>query len=242
MIRMWVMICINAIRLLYLVPIMSHMAKHPEKYTEEKCYKLARHIVRTMKFTGAISTKSFGLENLPSEGGYMMYPNHQGKYDVYGIVSTHPTPCTFVIDRDKSNDIFVKQVVDMVHAKRLDKQDPRQGLRIINEVAKEVEEGRCYILFPEGEYATENKNKLGDFKAGCFKISLKTKTPIVPVVLWDSYKPFNSLQFGPVKTEVHFLDPIPYEEFKDMKTQEIAAMVQGRIQDKLDELKREKEK
>jgi 1-acyl-sn-glycerol-3-phosphate acyltransferase len=53
---------------------------------------------------------------------------------------------------------------------------------------------------------------------------------------------FNSWQFGPLKTEVHFLDPIPYEEFMDMKTQEIAEMVQGRIQDKLDELKREKEK
>jgi len=232
------MICINAIRLLYLVPIMSHMAKHPEKYTEEKCYKLARHIVRTMKFTGAISTKSFGLENLPSEGGYMMYPNHQGKYDVYGIVSTHPTPCTFVIDRDKSNDIFVKQVVDMVHAKRLDKQDPRQGLRIINEVAKEVEEGRCYILFPEGEYVTENKNKLGDFKAGCFKISLKSKMPIVPVVLVDSYKVFNGffLDSFITKSQVHYLPPIYYEEYKEMKTFEIAEMVKQRIQNKLEEL------
>ena len=74
------------------------------------------------------------------------------------------------------------------------------------------------------------------------KISLKTKTPIVPVVLWDSYKVFNSCKFGTLKTEVHFLSPIPYEEFKDMNTQEIAAMVQGRIQDKLDELKMEKEK
>ena len=53
---------------------------------------------------------------------------------------------------------------------------------------------------------------------------------------------FNSCKFGPLTTEVHFLTPIPYEEFKDMNTQEIAVMVQGRIQDKLDELKKEKEK
>lgn len=238
MIRMWLMIAINAIRLLYLVPIMSYRAKHPERYSEESSYKFARYIVKTMKLTGIIRTKCYGQENLPKEGGYMMYPNHQGKYDVYGIVSVHPKPCTFVIDENKSNDIFVKQVSDMLHAKRLDKEDLRQGITIINEVAKEVTEGRRYILFPEGQYVTENKNKMGEFKAGCFKISLKSKTPIVPVVLVDSYKVFNG--FYPTgimaKSEVHFIPPIQHEEYKDMKTREIAEVVKKRIQDKLEEL------
>lgn len=238
MIRMWVMICINAIRLLYLVPIMSHRAKHPERYSEEKNYKLARYIVKTMKITGAIRTKCYGEENLPKEGGYMMYPNHQGKYDVYGIVSVHPMPCTVVIDKNKSNSIFVKQMVDMLHAKRLEKEDVRQGLTIINEVTKEVETGRRYILFPEGKYTTKHKNTMDDFKAGCFKISLRSKTPIVPVVLVDSYKVFNGFYVDRpiVKSEVHFLPAIYYDEYKDMKTHEIADMVKQRIQDKLEEL------
>ena len=41
-----------------------------------------------MKVTGGIHTKAYGQENLPKEGGYMMYPNHQGKYDALGIVYT----------------------------------------------------------------------------------------------------------------------------------------------------------
>lgn len=238
MVRMWLMIAINSIRLLYLVPIMSYRAKHPERYSEESNYKFARYIVKTMKLTGVISTKCYGEENLPKEGGYMMYPNHQGKYDVYGIVSVHPNPCSFVIDKKKSNGIFVKQITDMLHAKRLDKEDVRKGLTIINEVAKEVEEGRRYILFPEGGYAPNQRNTLGEFKAGCFKISLKSKTPIVPVVLVDSYKVFNG--FYPMgimaKSQVHYLSPIMYEEYKDMRTREIADMVKKRIQDKLEEL------
>jgi 1-acyl-sn-glycerol-3-phosphate acyltransferase len=143
-----------------------------------------------------------------------------------------------VIDKKKSNGIFVKQITDMLHAKRLDKEDVRQGLTIINEVAKEVEEGRRYILFPEGGYAPNQRNTLGEFKAGCFKISLKSKTPIVPVVLVDSYKVFNG--FYPMgimaKSQVHYLSPIMYEEYKDMRTREIADMVKKRIQDKLEEL------
>lgn len=110
-----------------------------------------------MQKTGKIKTKVYGEENLPKEGGYMMYPNHQGKYDVYGIISVHKQPCTFVMDIAKSNSIFIKQLVDILEAKRLDKKNNRQAMKIINEIAKEVEAGRRYVLFPEGIY--DNKKK-----------------------------------------------------------------------------------
>lgn len=241
MLRMIYVILVNILILPGIIQRMKYLVK-PEIYEEEKCYSYARWIVRLMHRTGHIKTKGYGMENLPEEGGYMMYPNHQGKYDAYGIVGVHEKPCSVVMDEAKSRGPFISEVIDLLHGKRMSLKDTRQAMTVIMEMSKEVSEGRRYILFPEGGYVVGSKNAMGEFKAGCFKISLKTKTPIVPVVLWDSYKPFNSLQFGPVKTEVHFLDPILYEEFKDMKTQEIAAMVQGRIQDKLDELKREKEK
>ena len=241
MLRMSYVILVNILILPGIIQRMRYLVK-PEIYEEEKCYSYARWIVRLMHHTGHIKTKGYGMENLPQEGGYMMYPNHQGKYDAYGIVGVHEKPCSVVMDEAKSRGPFISEVIDLLHGKRMSLKDTRQAMTVILEMSKEVAEGRRYILFPEGGYVVGRKNETGDFKAGCFKISLKTKTPIVPVVLWDSYKVFNSWQFGPLKTEVHFLPPIPYEEFKDMNTQEIAAMVQGRIQDKLDELKREKEK
>lgn len=237
MIRFTWVILINAFRLIYMVPIMRIMAKNSNKYSEEKCYEVARYIVRTMKIAGLIRTKVYGLENLPKEGGYMMYPNHQGKYDVYGIVSVHKEPCTFVMDKNKSYTIFIREIVDMLRAKRLDKKDVRQGITVINEVAKEVKAGRRYILFPEGDYVTKNKNQMSEFKAGCFKISTLSQTPIVPVVLVDSYKVFNGFYMDGIATsQVHFLPPIYYEEYKHMKTHEIADMVKQRIQNKLEEL------
>ena len=108
---------------------------------------------------------------------------------------------------------------------------------LINEVAKEVASGKKYILFPEGGYKFNNRNKVCDFKAGSFKIALKSKVPIIPVALVDSYKVFNSFHFGPITTQVHYLEPIEYEEYKDMKTQEIAALVKKRIEDKIATIK-----
>ncbi len=237
MIRMFFVICLNAIRFIYLLPLMRKMAKNPDKYPEESCYRFARHLVRTIKVTGGIRTKAFGLENLPEEGGYMLYPNHQGKYDVYGIVSAHPKPCTCVIDKEKSYYPFVTELVEMLGAKRLDKNDVRQGLTVIKQVADEVKAGRRYILFPEGKYVTKNKNTMSEFKNGCFKISLMSQAPIIPVVLIDSYKVFNGFHFGGlVRSQVHFLAPIYYEEYKGLKTHEIADLVKSRIQEKLDEV------
>ena len=211
MIRFIYVIFMNLFRAPLMLTKMRYYARHPEKYNEEECYALAKRAIRMMKRTGGIRTKAYGLENLPEEGGYMMYPNHQGKYDVFGIVYTHKKPCSFVID-------------------------VRQALTVINDVSNEVSNGKRYILFPEGGYEFNNKNKVCDFKAGSFKIALKTKAPIVPVALIDSYRVFNSFWMGPVKTQVHYLEPIYYEEYGNMKTHEIAAMVQDRITKKINEV------
>jgi len=211
--------------------------EHPDEYDEKNNYRYVQYIVDVMQKTGNIKTEMFGEENLPKEGGYMMYPNHQGKYDVYGIISAHKEPCTFVMDIEKSNYIFIQQLVDMLKAKRLDKKDNRQAMTIINEIAKEVKEGRKYILFPEGIYDNKKKNSLIEFKAGCFKICLKSKVPIVPVVLIDSYKVYNSWDIGEIKTQVHYLKPIFFDEYKNLNTQQIAKLVKNKIENKIEDLK-----
>ena len=236
MFKLFYVIFMNFRRAPYIVPKMRYSANHPEKYTEAQRYSLVHHVIYLMNKTGKITTKAYGLENLPKEGGYMMYPNHQGKYDVLGIMYTHKEPCTFVMDKMKSNTMLVREFVDLVQGKRLEKDNPRQGLTIINQVAKEVAEGRKYILFPEGGYKFNNKNKVCDFKAGSFKIALKSKTPIIPIALIDSYKVFNSFHIGPITTYVYYLEPIYYDEYKNMKTQEIASLVKQRIEEKIREV------
>ena len=240
MLRYVYTIIVNLIRLLDAIKTMNDMIKKsnekPEEYVEEYNYGYVKYIIDVMKKTGKIETGAFGLENLPKEGGYMMYPNHEGKWDVYGLMSVHKYPCSFVMDIKKSNRIFIKQLVDMLKGKRLSKTDNRQAMTIINEVAKEVESGRKYILFAEGDFDKDKKNGLWEFKAGCFKISLKSKTPIVPVVLYDSYVPYNTAKIGKVKTQVHFLKPICYDEYKEMSTRQIADLVKSKIEEKLLEL------
>ena len=130
-----------------MIPNRRKEADHPEKYSEEERYELARYAIHLMKMTGAIHTKAYGTEKLPETGGYMMYPNHQGKYDALGIIDTHEKTCSLVMDKAKSRTILVSEFVDLLGGKRLDKKDVRQALTIINDVSQEVKAGKRYILF-----------------------------------------------------------------------------------------------
>ena len=158
MFKLFYVVFMNLFRAPYMIPKMKYEAEHPEKFSLRQRYELVRYVIKVMKNTGKITTISYGEENLPKEGGYVMIPNHQGKYDALGIILTHKEPCSLVMDKAKSHTILVREFVDLVQGKRLDKKDVRQAMRIINEVAEEVKNGKRYILFPEGGYEFNNRS------------------------------------------------------------------------------------
>lgn len=234
--RMPYSIALNLHRLPKLVYTMHRMVDRPDLYTRQDGYDYVRYIITLMKKTGHMRTQCFGAENLPGEGGYLLCPNHQGKYDAYSIVDVHERAISLVMDREQSYHIFVSEIVDVLKGKRMDIHDVRHGLTIIRQVAKELEEGIPHVIFPEGGYDNAKRNTLWEFKPGCFKAATKAKVPIIPTVLVDSYKVYNSWHLGPITTQVHYLKPIPYEEYQDLNTHQIAELVKGRIQEKLTEL------
>ncbi len=235
MLRFIYVIVMRIFSIMWFVPKMAHYAAHPEKYSEEDCYKLAQTVIGKVRKTARVTTDYEGLENLPKESGYIMFSNHQGKYDALGILEGHERPCSVLMDKKRSNMFIAKQFVDMLGGQRIDRNSPRQQIRVINEMAKEVREGRNYLVFPEGGYPKKRKdNSLQDFKYGCFVSAVKAHCPVVPVALIDSYKAFGENTLCKVRTKVIYLPPILPEEYEGMKPKEICAMVKARIGAEID--------
>ncbi|MCM1191026.1 MAG: 1-acyl-sn-glycerol-3-phosphate acyltransferase [Butyrivibrio sp.] len=228
MLRLGFVVVVSLPFIIYYLSKAKIMEKRKGNFSEEKRYKMARRCIRIMMRHGRIETECTGLEHLPGEGGYVMYPNHQGKYDSLGIMYAHPRPCTLVMDYDRSRLPIVSPFIDLVQGKRLDKRDMRSQVKTILQIADEVAAGRRYIVFPEGGY-DHNKNDVQDFMPGAFKCATRAKAPIVPVALIDSYKPFGMNSLKKVRTQVHFLKPLFYAEYKEMTTLQIAELVKSRI-------------
>ncbi len=228
MLRFWYVIIISLPYIIFYLVKGNYIEKHADAYSETDRYRMALRVIRVMKRNGRISTRVSGVENLPKDGGYVMYPNHQGKYDALGIMDAHKQPCTVMMDEKRSHMVIVDQFIRLVKGCRIDKSNIKSQVNAINQVASEVKRGRRYIVFPEGGYF-HNKNSIKEFMPGAFQCAVRAKSPIVPVLLVDSYKPFEVNSLRRVQTQVHFLPAIYPEEYNGMTTNQIAKMVRGRI-------------
>ena len=199
-----------------------------DKYTAEEHNKVLKQIVYRANCGGNVTIKAFGQENIPQKGGFMLFPNHQGMYDMLALVDACPFPLCVVAKKEVKNIPFLKQAFKMMGALFMDREDVRQSMKIIMEVSKEVASGKNYTIFPEGTRSKKG-NCVGEFKSGSFKAATKAKCPIVPVALIDSFQPFDTKSIKPVVVQVHFLKPLLYEEYQGMNTSEIAQEVRQRI-------------
>ncbi len=214
-------------RAIYYVLKIDWYGKH-DRYTEEQRYALVKKTTIQANKAGRVTIASYGVENIPKQNGFIMFPNHQGLYDVLGLIESCPNPFGIVMKKEVGNVILLKQVIRCLRGQLIDRKDIRQGLKVINQMTEEVKAGRNYVIFAEGT-RTRNKNELLEFKGGSFKAAINAKCPIVPVALIDSYKPFDENTTQPVTVQVHYLSPILYEEYAGMKSVEIAKMVKERI-------------
>lgn len=229
-------ILLMVFRNILIVPFMwvklCYMAAHPDKFTDEQHLEMLRFITERANKGGNVIIDAHGLENIPKEGAFMLFPNHQGMYDMLAIVNVIPRPVSVVIKKEVANVPFIKQVIACVRGYALDRENVRQGMEVIINMTKDIKNGKNFVIFAEGT-RSKNGNTLGEFKGGSFKPATKTKCPIIPVALIDSFKPFDTNSIEPVTVQVHFMEPMFYEEYKDMKTVEIAEIVQNRIQEKI---------
>lgn len=193
-----------------------------------KNYSFIKKATIAANKAGRVKIEAHGTENLPEKDGFIFYPNHQGLYDVLVFLESCPRPFGFVMKKEAADIILLKQVRKSLGGISIDREDIRQSMKVIQQMAEEVKAGRNFLIFAEGTRSKQG-NITGEFKGGSFKAAVKAKCPIVPCALIDSFVPFDENSIRPVTVKLFYLEPLYYQEYKDMKTTEIAADVKRRI-------------
>ena len=209
-----------------------HYSKSDKPFDERFFY--IKKVTKAANRAGRVNIETFGEENIPKENGFVFFPNHQGLFDILVFLDACPVPFTFVMKKEVRNIILLKQVADALGGLAIDREDIRQSMTVIQKMAEEVKKGTNYVIFPEGT-RSKTPNKPNGFKGGSFKSAVKAKAPIVPCALIDTYKPFDEKSIKPVDVKLIYLPPLYYEEYKEMKTTEIAEEVKSRIEAAIDE-------
>ena len=213
---------------------LCYNAKHTDTVPEIDRWRHIQFILKKAIKGGNVDLTLTGLENIPTDEPFMMYANHQGMFDVLAIAATCDVPLGAVLKKELYNVPFLHQIALCTKSYAMDREDVRQSLTVIQNVTEEVKGGRNYLIFPEG-----TRSKLGndmlEFHGGSFRCATKSKCTVLPVALVDSFKVLDQKGSKPVSMQLHYLKPIPYEEYKDLKPAELAALVKERIAEKIRE-------
>lgn len=204
-------------------------AKHPEQYTEAEMYGHIRHMLQLAVEAGNVNVEVHGAEHIPQEGGFLIYGNHQGLFDVVALATTCELPLAAVFKKELVDTPLVKEIIACTKSFALDRENPRQSIEVIQNVVAELGKGRSYVIFPEGT-RSKNGNELLPFHGGSFKCATKARCTILPVAFIDSFRVLDQKGSAPVTMQLHYLEPIPYGEYQGMKAVEVAELVRGRIE------------
>ena len=213
---------------------LCYNANNTDKVAELDRWKHIQFILQRAIKGGNVDLTVTGLENIPQDESFMMYANHQGMFDVLAIAGTCDVPLGAVLKKELYDVPFLHQIALCTKSFAMDREDVRQSLTVIQNVTEEVKNGRNYLIFPEG---TRSKlgNEMLEFHGGSFRCATKSKCTVLPVALIDSFKVLDQKGSKPVSVQLHYLQPIPYEEYQNMKPAELAALVKERIAAKIQE-------
>lgn len=151
-----------------------------EEYEAFVTQNVSRWAMNRMKDSGA-NVNVYGIENLPKEGSMLFMSNHQSNFDILLLLAYIPVSKGFVAKSELEKFPFVNSWMKRIHCLFMDRKDIKQSAQIIVEGIKQLKSGINMVIFPEG---TRSKTgRLGEFKAGSFKLATKSKRPLVPVTI-----------------------------------------------------------
>jgi 1-acyl-sn-glycerol-3-phosphate acyltransferase len=180
--------------------------------------KAARIWSRSLIWLAGGKVTVIGQENLPKDQQVVFIGNHQGNFDIPLLLGYVDKPLGFIAKIEMLKMPIVCAWMKYLHCVFMDRNDIRQSVSAINEGVENIKNGHSIAIFPEG---TRSKgDKVGEFKAGSFKLATKANALIVPLTMKNSYKLFeaNNKKMKPAKVEIIISPPI---NTKDLSAQEI---------------------
>jgi 1-acyl-sn-glycerol-3-phosphate acyltransferase len=144
----------------------------------EAIHRIARLWASIHLRIGGISVSLEGLEGI-TKPPYIFMCNHQSALDIFALLSALPLSFKWIAKRELFFIPFFGWTMKRAGYISLDRKNPREALKAIDEAARKIKEGMNIIIFPEGTRSKDGS--LLPFKKGGFSLALRARVPIVPV-------------------------------------------------------------
>lgn len=211
--------------------------RYPLQWRNDYLLKKAKSLLKNFNINLVIH----GIENLGNNGPALLVGNHQDYIDPLAILvalekQTEENDdinkiATFVGKEELKYHVFTRGPLRMNNSFFLDRDNPRQALKMYKEFGEFVKKNKTYgVVFPEG-----TRNKEGDissFKGGALKIAQKELLPIIPFTINNSVQGFSFNRTKKLKIEIFFHKKISPSSFISQNSQALANRVEKIVKSK----------
>lgn len=136
-----------------------------------------------------------GEENIPRDSAVLYVGNHRSFFDIIITYSRVPRPTGYISKKEINQIPLLGIWMRHLHCFFLDRNDIKQGMKVILGAIEKAKAGISICIFPEG---TRNKTggEMLPFHEGSFKVAHKANIPIIPMTLvnteeiWEKHMPF----------------------------------------------------
>ena len=156
-----------------------------------------------------------GIEHIEPKQSYVFVSNHQSMFDVWLIYGWLPVVFKWLMKAELRKVPFIGSGCKAAGHIFIDRRNAKAALESIKNVEKQLVNGVCTVIFPEGTRSLDGE--VGRFKRGAFQIAWDLGLPVVPLSLSGCFevlpkgKPF--VRRHPV--HMHIGKPIDLKQFAD---------------------------
>lgn len=149
-------------------------------------YKCANLWSTSLLKVAGVKVIVHGIENIPKNRTVLFIGNHQGNFDIPIYLSQIPKLIGFIAKVELTKIPLLKTWMTFMQCVFMDRSNIRKSGEAIVKGIKNLKSGHSMVIFPEG---TRSKgDKMGQFKAGSFKLASKSNCPVIPITINGSYK------------------------------------------------------
>ena len=156
-----------------------------------------------------------GTEHIKPGQSYVFVANHQSMFDVWLVYGWLPVIFKWLMKAELRKVPFVVTGCKAAGHIFVDRRNAKAALESLQEVERQLVNGVCTVIFPEGTRSLNGE--VGRFKRGAFQIAMDLGLPVIPLSLDGCFevlpkgKPF--VNRHPV--HMHIGEAIDLKQFKD---------------------------
>jgi 1-acyl-sn-glycerol-3-phosphate acyltransferase len=170
-----------------------------------------------------------GQELIPLSEPVVFYVNHKSYTDPFVLLAHIKRPLAFASKKAVYNLPIIGLWLRGMRTFMVDRKSDRDTAKRLIEAIETVKSGHAMAIFPEGGTKDRASEEVLQMKAGAFKIAQKAKAIIMPVRIVGNIHVRHRMPFFHTNKKLIFLNPIPFSDYQDLSTQQLAEMVLKKI-------------